>query len=90
VEPAVETVTKVARATLGDLLTKSGAVLYSSTDTLRSGPVYLLGNNPGGDGASQHRQRIPRRHMGANDKSVASRRSAATASGRLVTQQPWI
>lgn len=35
-----------------ELLAAPGAVLYSSEETLASGPVYLLGLNPGGDGSS--------------------------------------
>lgn len=32
-----------------DVLNLSGEVLYSAASTLRPGPVYLLGHNPGGD-----------------------------------------
>jgi hypothetical protein len=38
-----------ARRQLAPILNKSGNVLYSSVDTLRSGRIYLLGLNPGGD-----------------------------------------
>jgi hypothetical protein len=39
-----------AKQLLGpELLNQSGAVLYSSRDTLRSGDIYFLGTNPGGD-----------------------------------------
>lgn len=33
----------------GNLLDKKGGILYSSQETLKPGPVYLLGYNPGGD-----------------------------------------
>lgn len=34
------------------LIDRPGAALYSSQDTLRPGPVYLLGLNPGGSEGS--------------------------------------
>lgn len=38
-----------ARRQLSSLQDKSGQVLYSGAATLCSGPIYLLGHNPGGD-----------------------------------------
>ena len=40
---------ETARSYLRPVLDRSGAVLYSACHTLRPGPVYLLGLNPGGD-----------------------------------------
>lgn len=40
----------VARKHLFSLLDEPGGLLYSSHETLRPGPVYLLGYNPGGVG----------------------------------------
>jgi hypothetical protein len=47
----VEQFVKSARAHLKgkEVLNLSGEVLYSAASTLRPGPVYLLGHNPGGD-----------------------------------------
>lgn len=44
--------------TLGDLLDQPGGLLYSSHETLKPGPVYLLGLNPGGKGAPSLRQSL--------------------------------
>jgi hypothetical protein len=38
-----------ARTQLASELPRSGEILYSAASTLRPGPVYLLGHNPGGD-----------------------------------------
>ena len=38
-----------ARHHLAPILNRSGNILYSSAETLRPGPVYLLGLNPGGN-----------------------------------------
>jgi hypothetical protein len=38
-----------ARVQLAKVLSESGQVLYSAASTLRPGPTYLLGHNPGGD-----------------------------------------
>jgi hypothetical protein len=38
-----------ARRQLSPVRGKSGEVLYSGAETLRPGPLYLLGHNPGGD-----------------------------------------
>jgi hypothetical protein len=43
---------KIARESLAGILDKSGSILYSSHETLKSGDVYLLGFNPGGSGGS--------------------------------------
>ncbi len=42
-------IAKFARHHLRKHLTRSGEILYSGASTLRSGQVYLLGHNPGGD-----------------------------------------
>src|SRR5437016_3951996 len=42
-------VVDTARQALAPLLDRSGNILYSAASTLRPGPVYLLGLNPGGD-----------------------------------------
>src|SRR2546422_10272660 len=34
---------------LASILDCSGSILYSAASTLRAGPIYLLGLNPGGD-----------------------------------------
>lgn len=39
----------LAEASLAQVLDRSGNILYSGVETLRPGPVYLLGLNPGGD-----------------------------------------
>jgi uracil-DNA glycosylase len=44
----IEDFVRESRALLGPLLTKPGAVLYSSAATLRPGRFYFLGVNPGG------------------------------------------
>jgi len=50
-----------AKQHLSAILDRSGNVLYSSIDTLRPGPVYLLALNPGGDpNDSKHRQQTIR------------------------------
>jgi hypothetical protein len=46
---ASETLRDIGRDHLRSILHMSGEVLYSSGATLRPGPVYLLGHNPGGD-----------------------------------------
>jgi hypothetical protein len=46
---APEEIADFARAQLTSVLSQSGEILYSAALTLRSGPVYLLGHNPGGD-----------------------------------------
>lgn len=48
--PEIDRFTAVVQAALneGGYLQKSGATLYSAPTTLRPGPVYLLGTNPGG------------------------------------------
>ena len=38
-----------ARQQLAPILDRSGNILYSAARTLRPGPIYLLGLNPGGD-----------------------------------------
>jgi hypothetical protein len=48
------------------LLASSGGVLYSSHETLRPGPVYLLGLNPGGDAGSTLRDSISKSRAGQN------------------------
>ena len=40
----------IAKKTFKHLLHKHGEVIYSSHETIKQGPVYLLGLNPGGDG----------------------------------------
>jgi hypothetical protein len=47
-----EDLVATARPQLHSLLDLSGKILYSSASTLRKGPVYLLGHNPGGDPAT--------------------------------------
>jgi len=42
------TFTRKARSLLTGLLDESGAVLYSAPETLRCGPLYIMGINPGG------------------------------------------
>lgn len=41
-------VISMVRSHLGELAHNSGEVLYNGWDTLREGPVYLMGFNPGG------------------------------------------
>jgi hypothetical protein len=41
---------------LGERAMRSGSVLYSGIDTLRPGPLYLMGYNPGGDPGQQSAQ----------------------------------
>ncbi len=48
------------------LLDRPGAVLYSSADTLRPGPVYLIGLNPGGAGGATLRDSIAASRRGNN------------------------
>lgn len=48
------------------LLDQPGIVLYSGAETLVSGPVYLLGLNPGGDSATTLRQSIATARRGNN------------------------
>ena len=43
---------KIANNLLSDHLSKSGGILYSSHETLKPGPVYLMGFNPGGSGGA--------------------------------------
>jgi hypothetical protein len=45
----METFLKQTRLILKPILDHSGAVLYSSFQTLRPGRIYILGLNPGGD-----------------------------------------
>ena len=40
---------EAARKHLRSLLDKSGEVLYSGAASLKPGPIYFLGLNPGGD-----------------------------------------
>ena len=44
----------------GKDLDKSGAILYSSYHTLKSGKLYILGSNPGGDPKEQRENTIRR------------------------------
>ena len=46
---AAEQLAVVGRKHLQSILRMSGQVLYSAASTLRPGPSYLLGHNPGGD-----------------------------------------
>jgi hypothetical protein len=46
---APKRIANFARYRLRSELTLSGEVLYSAAATLRQGPAYLLGHNPGGD-----------------------------------------
>jgi hypothetical protein len=48
------------------LLDAPGAVLYSAAETLRPGPVYLLGLNPGGSGNETLRDSIAASRRGNN------------------------
>lgn len=58
----------VAEAYLAEagLLDAPGAVLYSGIDTLRPGPVYLLGLNPGGSEGSTLRDSLAGSRSGNN------------------------
>lgn len=49
-----------------DLLSAPGAVLYSAERTLTSGPLYLLGLNPGGEGSSTLADSIRASKVGHN------------------------
>jgi hypothetical protein len=46
---AVESIVAAGRQHLASILDRSGEILYSGARTLRPGPIYLLGLNPGGD-----------------------------------------
>jgi len=48
------------------LIDSSGAVLYSAASTLRPGPVYLLGLNPGGSEGATLRDSIAQSRAGHN------------------------
>lgn len=50
----IERLTAVANRCLSAIADKSGKILYSSSSTLLSGPLYLLGFNPGGDPDNPH------------------------------------
>jgi hypothetical protein len=43
-----------AKQRLASIASRSGRILYSAAATLRPGPIYLLGLNPGGDPATHH------------------------------------
>jgi len=49
---------KLAKQCLADSLGEPGSILYSSHETLKAGPVYLLGLNPGGTGGAPIIQNI--------------------------------
>ncbi len=44
-------VVRVAESALAPIANRSGKILYSSALTIRRGPLYILGFNPGGDAA---------------------------------------
>ena len=48
------------------MLDEPGAVLYSSAETLRPGPIYLLGLNPGGSERTTLRDSISKSRAGCN------------------------
>lgn len=48
------------------LIDRPGAILYSSYETLKPGPVYLLGLNPGGFGGATLRKSIEASRNGNN------------------------
>jgi hypothetical protein len=48
------------------LLDQPGAVLYFGASTLRPGPFYLLGLNPGGDGGATLRDSLRGSRAGHN------------------------
>lgn len=48
------------------LIDLPGAVLYASAETLKPGPVYLLGLNPGGEGGSTLRDNLAAARRGNN------------------------
>lgn len=48
------------------LIDRPGAVLYSSRETLKPGPVYLLGLNPGGSEGATLRDSVEASRMGNN------------------------
>ena len=60
-----------AKPLLASIASRSGRVLYSAASTLKPGPIYLLGLNPGGDPATHHDtvseslEELPERHLNA-------------------------
>lgn len=48
------------------IIDQPGAVLYSAESTLKPGPVYLLGLNPGGSGDATLRDSLERSRRGEN------------------------
>lgn len=48
-KPEIVRLLKVAESCLAPIARESGKILYSSSATLRPGPLYILGLNPGGD-----------------------------------------
>lgn len=49
-----------------DMLDSPGAVLYSSSETVKPGPVYLMGLNPGGEGEWSLRDNLLSARQGKN------------------------
>ena len=49
-----------SKSTLEEILDDSGHFLYSSASTLRPGPIYLLGHNPGGSPTGRETESIRR------------------------------
>ena len=54
---AIESVIAAGRQLPRSILDRSGEVLYSGSQTLRRGPIYLLGLNPGGN-PKKHRDTV--------------------------------
>lgn len=54
----VSSLARAARVQLSPILANSGNILYSAAETLRPGPVYLLGLNPGGDPKAREERTI--------------------------------
>lgn len=67
----------LARGQLASIAHRSGRVLYSATDTLRPGAIYVLGLNPGGR---------PDRPLGTVGEAIES---LTTQSGNAYLDESW-
>jgi hypothetical protein len=54
---AIESIVAAGHEHLSSVINRSGEILYSGAHTIRRGPIYLLGLNPGGD-PNAHRKTI--------------------------------
>lgn len=70
-----------AKKTLKHLLNAHGEVIYSSHETIRPGPLYLLGLNPGGDGFIT---------IGEHIDGMLSRTTNAFIDDRFSSGNRWI